>query len=108
MNYLQMPLPKIYNFRIKLEAIGLLKTFKRTNAEETIYTYDVKRPFSPKEFFEETMLSELLLHHIRKRKITELKNMFKKEKKLIGTDVKASLHEVIETVFTVLDYHVIT
>src|SRR5690625_6894460 len=61
MNYLQLPLPKIYNFRIKLEAIGLLKTFKRTNAEETIYTYDVQRPFSPKEFFEETMLSELLL-----------------------------------------------
>ncbi|HLS36108.1 MAG TPA: DnaD domain protein [Bacillota bacterium] len=108
MTYLQLPLPKIYNLRIKLEAIGLLKTFKRTNAEETIYTYDVQRPFSPKEFFEETMLSELLLHHIGKRKFTELKNLFTKEKQLIGTDVTASFHDVFETVLPDLDYHDIT
>lgn len=98
MNYLQLSLPDIYRLRLKLEGIGLLKTFKYESIEETIYTYEIQKPFSPEQFFKETMLSELLLHHIGESRFNELKSRFSPHKQRKGKEITASFHTVFETI----------
>lgn len=98
MNYLQMSLPDIYKLRLKLEGIGLLRTYQRIEIDKTIYTYDLQIPFSPAEFFNETMLSELLLHHVGKRRFTELKDRFTNKREIIGEEVTVSFTSVFQTI----------
>src|SRR5699024_8575751 len=40
MNYLNIPLDDIYEARLKLEGIGLLRTFKVENVESNLYMYE--------------------------------------------------------------------
>lgn len=98
MNYLQRPLPEIYKLRLKLEGIGLLRTYKRSTEKGTIYTYEVQKPFPPTRFFEETMLSELLLHHVGKQRFIQLKNRFANEEEIFGKEITASFQAVFQTV----------
>lgn len=98
MNYLQMSLPDIYKLRLKLEGIGLLRTYKRIEIDKTIYTYDLQIPFSPAEFFNETMLSELLLHHVGKTRFTELKERFANKREITGEEVTVSFSSVFQTI----------
>src|SRR5699024_4634141 len=60
MGALNLPLNAIYEARIKLERIVLLKTYKTKNDSEVVYTYELISPFTPSEFFNDLMLSELL------------------------------------------------
>src|SRR5699024_6966032 len=52
MNYLNSPLDVIYEERLKLEAIGLLKTYETVEEQQKIFTYIIQSPFSPKDFFQ--------------------------------------------------------
>lgn len=63
MNITGMDLDQIYQARLKLEAIGLLKTYVNEEDIRTYY-YVLQPPFSAKEFFQDSMLSILLEHHI--------------------------------------------
>src|SRR5699024_2357143 len=98
MNYLQMSLPDIYKLRLKLEAIGLLRSYRNEEENKTMYTYDLHTPFSTGRFFEETMLSELLLHHVGQRRFTELRQRFTKKRDILGEEVTASFTSVFETI----------
>src|SRR5690625_3435845 len=60
MRTLNLPLDAIYEARIKLEGIGLLKTYKTKSDSEVVYTYELISQFTPSEFFNDLMLSELL------------------------------------------------
>lgn len=98
MNYLNMPLDRIYEARLKLEGIGLLKTYKKETEEKVYYTYVIQSPFSPKGFFEDMMLSELLYRHIGEKKFLSLKKHYTKAKQQrIGENVTAVFHEVFQT-----------
>lgn len=99
MNYLNSPLDDIYKARLKLEAIGLLKTFEYEESDLKTYTYALQSPFSPVTFLQDAMLSELLYHHIGDVKFKALKTFFIKatEETQAHTDVTASFHEVFET-----------
>src|SRR5690625_4369356 len=66
MGALNLPLDAIYEARIKLEGIGLLKTYKTKSDSEVVYTYELISPFTPSEFFNDLMLSELLYRHVGK------------------------------------------
>ncbi|WP_067730914.1 replication initiation and membrane attachment family protein [Oceanobacillus damuensis] len=74
MNYLNLPLDEIYQSRLKLEGIGLLKTYKQSGDSRDLYTYELQSPFAPDKFFKDAMLSQLLFHHIGQQKFNLLKS----------------------------------
>lgn len=98
MNYLQMPLDKLYESRLKLEGIGLLKTYEHEEEKGKYYTYVLYPPFSPESFFHDPMLSELLYHHIGHEKFASLKQYLGKvEEDPQGKDITATFPEVFQT-----------
>lgn len=98
MNYLNLPLDKIYEARLKLEGIGLLKTYRFESDDRVYFTYELQAPFSPRQFFGDLMLSELLYRHLGKSRFSLLKNYYTEtEKRDIGKDITASFGDVFET-----------
>lgn len=98
MNYLNMPLDKIYEARLKLEAIGLVKTYREETEERVYYTYRLQRPFSPAYFFQDMMLSELLYRHIGGTKFTALRNYYlNRQHQQRGKNITASFNDVFQT-----------
>ncbi|UJL48269.1 DnaD domain protein [Virgibacillus sp. NKC19-16] len=98
MNYLNIPLDEIYQARLKLEAIGLLKTYKKNTETTNTYTYELQSPFAPKDFFRDAMLTQLLFHHIGEAKFNDLKDHYVTiQNKQTGTNITASFHDVFQT-----------
>lgn len=96
---LNLPLNEIYEARIKLEGIGLLKTYKTTNESDVVYTYELISPFTPKEFFNDLMLSELLYRHVGKSKYKLLEANYKEPEQVINESeqLTVSFNEVFQT-----------
>lgn len=98
MNQLNMALDKIYEARLKLEGIGLLKTYKNETDDHVYYIYELHAPFPPAEFFQDIMLSELLYRHIGKTKYNTLKEFYTQQKRQIsGKNVTVSFGDVFQT-----------
>ncbi|WP_251514949.1 replication initiation and membrane attachment family protein [Oceanobacillus luteolus] len=101
MNYLMLPLDQIYEARRKLEAIGLLRTYKKQDDGMTIYTYDLQSPYDPNSFFEDAMFSSLLYHYIGSQKFDRLKDFFTVEvQPEVGENITADFQEVFQTTET--------
>lgn len=99
MNYLNLPLDEIYGARLKLEAIGLLKTYEQKHNNQRSYIYELQSPYAPHEFFQDDMLSQLLYHHLGEQKFTSLKKINSAQgKQHLGTEVTASFSDVFQTV----------
>ncbi|WP_162297868.1 replication initiation and membrane attachment family protein [Halalkalibacillus sediminis] len=99
MSRLNMTLDDFYEARKKIEAIGLLKSFKEEGSFTTFYYY-LNRPYSVKGFFEDPMLSVLLEHHLGKEDLNQLKR-----KLLIKTSRPTNVKEVtkrFDEVFTTI------
>jgi replication initiation and membrane attachment protein len=104
MNYLNISLVEIYEARLKLEAIGLLKTFEDKTTDQTVFHYMLQIPFSPADFFRDAMLSQLLLHHVGKDKFTLLKSHYhRQEQQPVGRNITASFGDVFETIHSNFD-----
>lgn len=97
MNYLQIPLPELYEARLKLEGIGLLKTHKQSSYDKTVYTYELQKPFTPRQFFKDAMLSQLLYHHIGETKFSQLKQEYQSSIDIKGEEITASFSDVFQT-----------
>lgn len=98
MNYLNIPLDQLYRARLKLEGIGLLKTYKKTTEEQTMFTYLLQAPFRPAKFFEDLMLSEFLYRHVGKAKFTTLKNHYSSKVQVdMGEELTASFKDVFQS-----------
>ncbi len=98
MGALNLPLDEIYEARIKLEGIGLLKTYKITNDSDVIYTYELISPFTPSEFFNDLMLSELLYRHVGKSKYGLLEANYKEKEEVIeGKQQTVAFTDVFQT-----------
>ncbi|WP_077621285.1 replication initiation and membrane attachment family protein [Sediminibacillus massiliensis] len=100
MNYLSLPLDKIYQSRLRLEAIGLVNTYKKETSQKNIYSYVLNPPFSPSAFFDDGMLSQLLYHHIGENKYMELVQAFgeyKPKADIEGEEVTADFSDVFST-----------
>lgn len=99
MNYLDIPLDEIYKARLKLEGIGLLKTFKRDDEQGvTVYTYELQCPFSPEEFFKDAMLSQLLYHQLGDQKFFVLKQRYTETDSMdVGEEITASFNDIFTT-----------
>ncbi|WP_096269651.1 replication initiation and membrane attachment family protein [Paucisalibacillus globulus] len=99
MNYLNISLVEIYEARLKLEGIGLLKTYEEKSTEETVFHYVLQSPFSPYDFFRDAMLSQLLYHHIGEDKYSLLNNHYiGQREQLLGTNITASFGDVFDTI----------
>lgn len=97
MNYLNQSLDQIYEARVKLEAIGLLQTFKKDGEDKTIFTYVLLPPFRPAAFFGDLMLAELLYRQIGKTKFDTLKAHYKKNPVLEkGDNITVSFNDVFQ------------
>ncbi|MUK86890.1 chromosome replication initiation protein [Ornithinibacillus sp. L9] len=100
MNYLNLPLDEIYEARLKLEGIGLLKTFETNSPDKTTFTYVLQSPFAPHDFFQDGMLSQLLLHHIGQNKYIMLQNHYVRKSDQVeedGREVTVTFREVFNT-----------
>lgn len=98
MSALNLPLDEIYEARIKLEGIGLLKTYKMTSESDVMYTYELISPFTPSEFFNDLMLSELLYRHVGKSKYGLLEANYKEKEEVIeGEQLTVAFTDVFQT-----------
>ncbi|WP_062047817.1 replication initiation and membrane attachment family protein [Bacillus sp. JCM 19034] len=66
----------IYEERKKLEAVGLLKSYKSTDEHGSSYIYEIQPPMTPKQFFENDVLSVYLFNRLGKTYYRQLRDRF--------------------------------
>jgi len=76
MNLLGLNLQEIYNARLKLEGIGLLKTFVKQENDTKSYVYHLQPPLSPEQFFTDSMLNIFLYKRTGKQLYHRLRKCF--------------------------------
>lgn len=64
MNGLDMSIGAIFNARIALEAIGLLRTYKKETDDLHYFSYEILPPLEARRFFEDPLLSMFLFSKI--------------------------------------------
>jgi replication initiation and membrane attachment protein len=69
-------LTAIFQERKKLEAIGLLRTFKTKADGVTTYLYELQPPMPPQQFFENDVLSVYLFNKLGKTQYRKLRERF--------------------------------
>lgn len=75
MSLLGLPISRIFEARIQLEAIGLLKTFRRSGEVRT-FLYELQPPLDPKTFFADPLLSMFLFSKIDNTAYRKLRDRF--------------------------------
>jgi replication initiation and membrane attachment protein len=80
MNLLGVNLSDIYEARLKLEGIGLLKTFVNEEEEIRSFIYELQPPLTPEQFFLDGMLNIYLYRKIGKNHFFRLKRFFSDRK----------------------------
>lgn len=73
MQLLNQSLTSIYDARQKIEAIGLLETFRYEDDNQTLYDFYLKPPMTPVGFMSDDILGQMLYHQIGKQKFHSLK-----------------------------------
>ncbi|MFJ5717279.1 replication initiation and membrane attachment family protein [Neobacillus sp. NPDC093127] len=76
MNLIGMNLKEIYEARLKLEGIGLIKTFVKTDGDGRSFIYKLYPPLNPEQFFLDGMLNIYLYRKIGKNHFARLKRFF--------------------------------
>lgn len=102
-----MGIPDFYQARIRLESVGLLKTY-RYEDEESIsaqYTFELQAPASPNLFFKDALLSTLLVNQVGHQRFEILQKRFSvKEKATYGEDVTSTFQEGFQLPFNMSQY----
>ena len=75
-NLLQLSIDAFVSARMKLEAIGLIKTYVKEDSINN-YIYELYSPLSPSEFLGNPLLNTLLLSNVGKKEFDAITNMFK-------------------------------
>lgn len=75
-NQLSMDLPSVYNARLKLEGIGLLKVYQREQDGFRHFIYELMPPMSADQVFKDDVLSVLLLNAIGEKRFDQLVEFF--------------------------------
>lgn len=76
---MQMRLPEIYEERRKLEAIGLLNVYIKKEKDIRMFIYELQPPLSPKQFFDDIVLSIFLYNRLSRTKYNQVKKYFLEE-----------------------------
>ncbi|MFC4409820.1 replication initiation and membrane attachment family protein [Chungangia koreensis] len=98
MNSLDLPIGKIFEARISLEAIGLLQTWKKEEDNNRSFTYELLGPLDAKTFFDDALLSVFLFNRIGEHAYKRLKDRFlKPEVEMEGyEDISRSFLDVFQ------------
>ncbi|MDN7245956.1 replication initiation and membrane attachment family protein [Planococcus shenhongbingii] len=91
MNILGIPIAKIFEARIQLEAIGLLRTYRK-DTENRTFIYDLCPPLDPKSFFMDPLLSMFLFSKIGESAYRKVRDRF-----MIHTEIGEGFEEVSRT-----------
>lgn len=81
MNVLSMPLKKIFEARIALEAIGLLRTWRKDLNDSRHFIYELARPLDAPRFFKDPLLSMFLFSKIGEGPYRKLRQRFLQQPK---------------------------
>lgn len=76
MSSMDMNLKDIYHARLKLEGMGLLKTFMKNGDEGRAFIYELQPPLTPEQFFLDGMLNVYLYRKVGKNHFSRLKRFF--------------------------------
>ncbi|MBA2873771.1 replication initiation and membrane attachment family protein [Thermaerobacillus caldiproteolyticus] len=76
MAIMQCSLKDIYDERLKLEGIGLLKTYVNHEQDPKQFIYELQPPLTPEQFFTDGVLNVFLYNRIGKTKFHKLKQFF--------------------------------
>ena len=76
MNILTMPLGPVFEARISLEAIGLLRTRRKKDGDAREFIYELLPPLDAKAFFADPLLSTFLFSKIGEHAYRNLRAHF--------------------------------
>jgi replication initiation and membrane attachment protein len=76
MSLMQSNLREIYEERIKLEGIGLLRAHQKEQEDSNLYIYELMPPLLPGDFFQDGVLNIYLYNRVGKNKYNSLKKFF--------------------------------
>ncbi|MFD1206930.1 replication initiation and membrane attachment family protein [Sporosarcina contaminans] len=76
MNLLTMPLGRIFEARISLEAIGLLRTYCKREVNDRTFLYELLPPLDAKTFLDDPLLSTFLFSKIGEQAYRNLRARF--------------------------------
>jgi len=92
MNILTMPLEPIFEARVSLEAIGLLRTYSKREGDIRSHLYELCPPLDAKSFFGDPLLSTFLFSKIGEQAYRSLRDSFARK-----NNVKDGFDEVSRT-----------
>ncbi|MBS4208801.1 replication initiation and membrane attachment family protein [Bacillus sp. FJAT-50079] len=98
MNLLGLNLQEIYQARLKLEGIGLLKTYIKNEPDARSFVYELHPPLSPEQFFTDGMLNIYLYQKLGQSQFLKLKRFF--SDKSIDTKQFHDITRSFQDVFT--------
>lgn len=80
MNFMDRGLKEIYEARLKLEGIGLLKVYVSKEEDTRSFIYELLPPLTPEQFFLDGMLNIYLYKKMGKNQFIRLKRFFSDQK----------------------------
>ncbi|WP_059103834.1 replication initiation and membrane attachment family protein [Shouchella shacheensis] len=95
-------LADIFEERKKLEAIDLLKTYRKKEEEGTSYIYELQPPMNPRAFFEDDVLSVFLYNRLGKTRYRAIRERFAVPR--VDTEEYEELTYAFSEVFTSLKH----
>lgn len=105
MNVLGMSVRSIFEARIALEAIGLLRTWRKDEQDSRTFIYELVRPLDAREFFADPLLSMFLFSKIGEQAYRKLRSRFCKQVDKQGfTEVTRTFTDVYKPVHTNVPY----
>ncbi len=76
MNVLGVSLGKVFQARISLEAIGLLKTWQKSEDSGRMFYYELEAPLDPESFLKDPLLSMFLFNKIGEHAYKQLRSRY--------------------------------
>ena len=98
MSSMDMNLKDIFHARLKLEGMGLLKTFMKNGDEGRAFIYQLQPPLTPEQFFLDGMLNVYLYRKVGKNHFLRLKRFFS-DKSSAGDPAYAEITKAFQDVF---------
>lgn len=108
MSLMDLNLKDIYEARLKLEGIGLLKTLVQTSDGPRSLIYELQPPLLPDQFFLDGMLNIYLYQKVGKNQYSKLKQFFSDKAVRVGEgyeDVTRAFQDVFESVVPSTSLH---
>lgn len=104
MNVLGLSIREIFEARIALEAIGLLRTYRASDEDKRQFIYELQRPLDAKTFFADPLLSMFLFSKIGEPAYRKLRSRFVQPVDKAGfSDVSRSFIDVFKPVHMRMD-----